>query len=469
MPLLTPDPTFYPSPKMAMQSPPEKLAYVALINPKGSGVSDAIGVVDVDPASKGYGRQVGETSMPNAGDELHHFGWNACSSCLCPYAPHPHMERRYLIVPGINSSRIHILDTKPDPRAPAIVKVIEPEDLANRAGYASPHTVHCGPDGVYLSALGAPGGDGPGGTFILDPETFDIRGRWELDRGPQQLAYDVWWHLGYDTMVTSTWGTPNMVKDGVNPDLLLGGKYGSKLHVWDLRRRRHIQEIDLGAEQQMVLELRPAHNPTKAYGFVGVVVSLKDLSSSIWVWYREGGDNGHGKFAVKKVIEIPAEPADPAHLPPLLQGFKAVAPLVTDINLSLDDRFLYVSCWGTGEFIQYDVTDPFNPRKTGSFRIGGIVSRAAHPAKPGQPLNGGPQMVEISRDGSRVYFTNGLYTPWDNQFYPDGVRSWLVKADVNPQGGMELDKKFFLESPSMRLHQVRLEGGDASSDSYCYA
>jgi methanethiol oxidase len=469
MPLLKPDPTFYPSPKMAMQAPPEKFAYVALINPKKSGAPDAIGVVDVDPVSKSYGRQIGETSMPNVGDELHHFGWNACSSCLCPYAPHPHMERRYLIVPGINSSRIHILDTKPDPRAPSIVKVIEPDELANRTGYASPHTIHCGPDGVYVSALGAPGGDGPGGTFILDPETFDVRGRWELDRGPQQLAYDVWWHLGYDTMVTSTWGTPNMVKDGVNPDLLLGGKYGSKLHVWDLRRRRHVQEIDLGAEQQMVLELRPAHNPTKCYGFVGVVVSLKDLSSSIWVWYREDGDNGKGTFKVKKVIEIPAEPADPANLPPLLQGFGAVAPLLTDINLSLDDKFLYASCWGTGEFIQYDVTDPFNPRKTGSFRIGGIVSRAEHPAKPGQPLNGGPQMVEISRDGSRLYFTNGLYTPWDDQFYPAGVNGWMVKADVNPQGGMTLDKKFFLESPTMRTHQVRLEGGDASSDSYCYS
>ena len=169
------------------------------------------------------------------------------------------------------------------------------------------------------------------------------------------------------------------------------------------------------------------------------------------------------------MIEIPAEPADPATLPPLLQGFKAVAPLVTDINLSLDDRFLYVSCWGTGEFIQYDVSDPFNPKKVGSIRIGGIVSRAAHPAKPGQPLNGGPQMVEISRDGKRLYFTNGLYTPWDDQFYPDGVRGWMVKANVNPEGGMELEKGFFLESDAMRTHQVRLEGGDASSDSYCYA
>ena len=124
---------------------------------------------------------------------------------------------------------------------------------------------------------------------------------------------------------------------------------------------------------------------------------------------RPNGSNG--KWAIKKVIEIPAEPADPEKLPPLLQGFKAVAPLVTDINLSLDDRYLYVSCWGTGEFIQYDVTDPFNPKKISSFRLGGIVSRAAHPSKPAQPLNGGPQMVEISRDGKRIYFTNGLYTP----------------------------------------------------------
>jgi selenium-binding protein 1 len=471
MPLLTPDPTFYPSPTMATLTPPEKLAYVALINPRPGG-ADAIGVVDVDPDSTGYGRLVGQTDMPNANDELHHFGWNACSSCLCPYAPHPHMERRYLVVPGINSSRIHILDTKPNPRQPRIVKVIEAETVAERTGYAAPHTVHCGPDGIFVSALGAPDGNGPGGTFILDPETFDVRGRWELDRGPQTLAYDVWWHLGFDTMLTSTWGTPNMVKDGVNPELLLAGKYGKHVHVWDLRRRRHVQELTLGDEQQMTLELRPAHDPARAYGFVGVVVSLKDLSSSIWLWYREGKKNGNGsegQWAIKKVIEIPAEPADPETLPPFLKGFKAVAPLVTDINLSVDDRFLYVSCWGTGEFIQYDVSDPFSPRRVSSIRLGGIAGRVAHPSKPGQPLNGGPQMVELSRDGRRAYFTNSLYSPWDNQFYPDGIEGWMAKVNMLPGGGMALDEKFFLESGAMRSHQIRLEGGDASSDSYCYS
>src|SRR5579864_2529728 len=112
MSLWRPDATFYPSPKMAMQAPPEKLAYVAMLNRNANNRHDALGVVDLDPASSGYSRLVGQLDMPNAGDELHHFGWNACSACLCPYAPHPHVERRYLIVPGLRSSRIHIIDTK---------------------------------------------------------------------------------------------------------------------------------------------------------------------------------------------------------------------------------------------------------------------------------------------------------------------------------------------------------------------
>ena len=66
----------------------------------------------------------------------------------------------------------------------------------------------------------------------------------------------------------------------------------------------------------MVLEMRPAHDPRKTYGFVGVVVSLKDLSASIWLWHKQVVP---GK--IQKVIEIPAEPADPEQLPPLLQGF----------------------------------------------------------------------------------------------------------------------------------------------------
>lgn len=461
-----PDPSFYPSPRLAAEARPEKLAYVALLDPRSAlgrpgGGPDALGVLDVDKASPRYGQVIGTVELPTRGDELHHFGWNACSAALCPYAPHPHVERRYLIVPGLRSSRIYIFDTRPDPLHPQIVRVIEPEEIARKTGYSRPHTVHCGPDGIYVSALGSADGGGPGGIFILDCETFDVRGRWEIDRGPQYLHYDFWWHLGYDTLISSEWGTPDMIEGGIIPSALLERKYGHRVHLWDLRKRRHLQTLDLGSEHQMALELRPAHDPTRAYGFLGVVVSVENLAGSIWLWYREGE-----KWAIKKVIEIPAEPASPDVLPPLLKGFGAVPPLITDINLSLDDQRLVVSCWGTGELKQFDVSDPFHPREIGSVHIGGIVRRTPHPRS--ERLSGGPQMVEISRDGRRVYFSSSLYAAWDEQFYPDGVDSWLTKVDVGDDGSFRIDPDFLVRFGDRRPHQIRLEGGDASSDSYCY-
>ena len=170
--------------------------------------------------------------------------------------------------------------------------------------------------------------------------------------------------------ITSEWGTPNVIENGVNPDLLLGGKYGHAVHIWDLRRRRHLKSLDLGAENQMALELRPSHDPTKTWGFVGVVISTKDLSASIWLWDRKGDD-----WSIRKVIEVPPEPADPDVLPPALKPFKAVPPLITDINLSLDDRFLILL--GTGDFKQYDVSDPYNPEADRQYPWADCL--AAHP------------------------------------------------------------------------------------------
>jgi methanethiol oxidase len=462
---LTPDPTFYPTATEAAAAPQEKLGYVATIDvsENGGGKPDALGVVDLDTESPDYGTLVGRVEMPNVGDELHHFGWNACSSALCPWMPHPHVERRYLVVPGLRSSRVHVLDTKADPRQPEIVKVIEADEIAQKAGYSRSHTVHCGPDGIYVSALGNPDGDGPGGIYMLDHDDFTLKGAWERDRGPQELAYDFWWHLGYDRVITSEWGTPKMVEDGVNPELLLANQYGHRLHVFDMKSRRHVQEIDLGAEQQMVLELRPAHDPDKAYGFVGVVVSTADLSASVWLWSRKDD----GEFEARKVVTIPAEPAEADQLPDALKPFGAVPPLVTDLALSVDDRSLLVSCWGTGELKRYDVSDPAQPRETGSVRLGGIVGRAPHPAAG--ELNGGPQMVELSRDGRRVYLTNSLYRSWDAQFFPEGIRGWLVKLDAPADGSLSVDPDLFVEFPEgERPHQLRLQGGDASSDSYCF-
>ena len=316
-----------------------------------------------------------------------------------------------------------------------------------------------------------PTGDGPGGIFLMDPDTFELKGQWEQDRGPQQLAYDFWWHLGHDTMITSEWGTPNMVKDGVNPELLLGGKYGHKLHVWDLDTRRHLQELDLGAEQQMVLELRPAHDPKKAYGFVGVVVSLKDLSSSIWMWYRENG--GRARTASgRSARSSKSPPSRPTRtqLPPLLQGFKAVPPLVTrhqpvarrslPLRLVLGNRRVH----------------PVRRLRSRQPEEDRLAAPRRHRAPRGASEEARSSRSTAARRWSRSAATASASTsptrstrPWDEQFYPDGVKSWMVKIDADPKGGMTLDEKFFVEFDGLRAHQVRLEGGDASSDSYCYS
>ena len=81
---LKPDPTFYPTPRDAMRAPPEDIAYVAALY-VGTGVNapDFLAVVDVDPKSPTYGKVIYKLDLPYIGDELHHFGWNACSSAYC--------------------------------------------------------------------------------------------------------------------------------------------------------------------------------------------------------------------------------------------------------------------------------------------------------------------------------------------------------------------------------------------------
>ena len=202
---IRPDPTFHASPRLAMEAPPESFAYTVLLSPDAS-KPDALAVIDVKPGSSSYGQVVHTVTMPNKGDEFHHFGWNACSSSLSPLTGHAFLERRYLIIPGMRSSRIYIVDTKPDPTQAKIHKIIEPEEIFRKTGYSRPHTVHCGPEGIYVSTLGGGGKngtDGPPGVFIMDCETFEVLGRWELDRGPQTMHYDFWWNLPRDYMVTS--------------------------------------------------------------------------------------------------------------------------------------------------------------------------------------------------------------------------------------------------------------------------
>jgi selenium-binding protein 1 len=48
----------------------------------------------------------------------------------------------------------------------------------------------------------------------------------------------------------------------------------------------------------------------------------------------------------------------------------------------------------------------------------------------------------------------------------------MARLDANTEtGGMSVDQRFFPHGDDfngLRVHQARLQGGDASSDSYCF-
>jgi len=105
----------------------------------------------------------------------------------------------------------------------------------------------------------------------MDHESFEVLGKWELDRGPQQLAYDVWWHLGTTPSSPASGEHPTWCRRASIREICSRADTATNTCLGHDQAASCAGKLDLGAEQQMVLELRPAHDPTRAYGFAGVV------------------------------------------------------------------------------------------------------------------------------------------------------------------------------------------------------
>jgi hypothetical protein len=180
----------YRSPQEAMQAPAEEFLYLACLRDEAP---DFLAVVDTED-----GGIIHEMPMPNPGDELHHFGWNRCSSAC--HGP----DRSHLVVPGFRSSRFHIVNVGDDPRRPRIEKVIEPDEVVAATGYTRPHTVHCMPgDNIVVSMLGDADGNGAGGFAVLDAQTFELKGRWENGGAVPGLNSDFWYQPRKNVLVSS--------------------------------------------------------------------------------------------------------------------------------------------------------------------------------------------------------------------------------------------------------------------------
>ncbi|XP_030898090.2 methanethiol oxidase-like isoform X2 [Melopsittacus undulatus] len=458
----------YATPLDAMKGPREEVVYLPCIY-RNTGIEkpDYLATVDVDPKSPHYCQVIHRLPMPNLNDELHHSGWNACSSCFGDATK----RRNRLILPGLISSRIYVVDVGADMRAPRIHKVVEPVELYQKGNAANPHTSHClGSGDILISCMGDPSGNGKGSFILLDGETFEMKGNWENGEKVPLLGYDFWYQPRHNVLMSSEWGAPKALIDGFNPADTEKGHYGGHINVWDWSTHTFIQAIDLG-KGSIPLEIRFLHNPDAAEGFVGCA-----LSAAVHRFYKtEKGD-----WAAEKVIEVPSKKVQGWLLPDM-------PGLITDILISLDDRFLYFSNWLHGDIRQYDISNTRKPRLVGQVFLGGSITKGGPVTvvedkelqcqpKPfvikGKRVRGGPQMLQLSLDGKRLYVTNSLYSGWDKQFYPDLVKegSVMLQIDVdNEKGGLQVNKNFLVDfgkepdGPAL-AHEIRYPGGDCTSD-----
>ena len=427
---------------------------------------DALTVVDLKPGSSTYGqigRPAGHAQRRRRAAPLR------LERLLAPRCARGRRTRTSSAAtcscPGLRSSRIHVIDVKEDPVNPKLVKVIEADELHAQDRLLAARTPsHCGPDGLYVRALGAPDGGGPGGVFLLDHDDFDLLGpvgdrpraaaarlRLLVEHRLRHAAHQRVGHAGHGRgrrPARAAAGRP------VRPPAARVGPQASAA-----TRRRSTS----ARSSRWCSSCARRTTRRKAYGFVGVVVSTADLSASVWLWER--GDDG--KVEVRKVIEIPAEPAEAEQLPPALAAVRGGAAAGDRHRPQRRRPDLYVSCWGTGELKRYDVSDPRNPRETGSVRLGGIV-RAAR-TRPRARSTAGRRWSRSRRDGRRVYLTNSLYAAWDAPVLPRGDQGLDGQARRRRRtAAWPSTPTSSSSSTGERPHQVRLQGGDACSDSYCF-
>ncbi|EYC18803.1 hypothetical protein Y032_0026g1378 [Ancylostoma ceylanicum] len=365
------------------------------------------------------------------------------------------------------------LDTYPIMPRALSERTVEPEQLF-KYNVSFPHTSHCLADGnIMISTLGDAEGNHKGSFILLDGKTFEPKGCWLDEEKSVAFNYDFWYQPRRDVMFSTEWGTPNVIKKGFDMKHVDEGHYGHSVHLFKWSTHEKLQTIELPKDDGAVpLEVRFKHDPASPYAFVGTA-----LGSAVYL-LKPGSENS-SSYEAKRVAKIPPKQVEGWLLPEM-------PSMITDILISMDDRFLYISNWMHGDIRQYDITDPENIRPTGQIFLGGSIHTESGinilndlelkepPAAlyvKGKRIEGGPQMLQLSLDGKRLYVTTSLYRPWDKQFYPKMMKSgaFMLCIDVGDNGGMTLNENFLFEFGTIEGgpylgHEMRYPGGDCTSD-----
>ena len=150
-------------------------------------------------------------------------------------------------------------------------------------------------------------------------------GRTAAERPP--LNYDFWYQPRKNVLVSSEFGEPNAYEQGFDIEDVGAGRYGQRLHFWNLAERRLEQTLDLGEQGLVPLEVRFLHDPDAEQGFVGAT-----LSSNIFRFHRtqrqlpgRAGDRGRQRGA--RGLAAARRRAGPDHRRGRLDGRPLPLPL----------------------------------------------------------------------------------------------------------------------------------------------
>lgn len=358
---------------------PEKWLYVYCVDADGKD-NDFLAVIDVQPESKTYGTITYRLDLGSSGNETHHFGFTD--------------DRTHIWGCSLFSSRIFIINVADDPAKPRLVKTLE--DVPAQTGLTGPHSPYALPGRMLLSFLSGKDGGLPAGLAEFTNEGRYIRTLPLPKEAP--YGYDVAIKPERNRMVTSSF-TPlrNYKKPFAQMDLK---DFGKELLVWDFRERKVLATLTTAGAP---LECRWSLKENANHGFTNCA-----LDDSIWVW--EGTDDG--KYTARKLC--------------------ATGKLPADLRQSPDDRFLYVSCFGSNEVQQWDVSDLKNPR-------------LASTITPGVQ----PNMMHLTGDGKRMYLTNSLLSTLDRS-----ENFWVRLAHVGPDG-MKMDPFFNIDLTKFKTGPAR--------------
>ena len=183
----------------------------------------------------------------------------------------------HLIVPGFGSSRIHIVNVADDPRAPWIEKVIEPQELVAKTGYTRPHTCPL-PGGRAWSrsrCSATAAATCPAGS--CSSIRIRVLGRWENERPGCGVQLRFLVSAAAERVVSRSRSLPEHVRGGFDLADVAAGRYGSRLHFWDLEGAPGRADLDLG-DQGRIRSRSAGCTTRRRQGYVGAALSSNDCT-----------------------------------------------------------------------------------------------------------------------------------------------------------------------------------------------